>query len=126
MNFDPKLKNAVMEIEAVMRKYDIGGTVSLTSQTHGEYLFVLDPTWTIIKQIPEKQGMKLHLRSMRKEFPSEEAQRKANELTAHLIFSQRDIAAHTLRQLGIIEDMLKSKWTIDHKVVELEKTQHNT
>ena len=124
MNYDPVLKKAMLEIEAILRKHDIGGVVSLTSKTHGEYLFVLDPSWTIIKQIPEEMGTKLHLRSMRKEFPSDEAQRKANELTAHLIFSQRDIAAHTLKQLGHIEDMLKSKWTIDHKVMKLEKTDY--
>lgn len=124
MSYDPLLKKAIMEIEGIIRKYDIGGAVSLTSKTHGEYLFVLDPSWSIIKQIPEKQGTKLHLRSLRKEFASLEAQRQANELTAHLIFSQRDIAAHTLKQLGVIEDLLKSKWTIDHKVAELEESEY--
>ena len=125
MNFDPELKKAIMEIEAVMRRYDIGGAISLTSKTHGEYLLILDPTWSVITQARTSDGFQVRIRSLQKEFESKEAQRKANELTSHLIFSQRDVAALTLAQLGKIEDILKSKWVIDHKVVELEKTEHN-
>lgn len=122
MNFDPTLKKAIMEIEGVMRKYDIAGVISLTSQTHGEYLFSLDASWTIIKQLPSDMGTLLHLKSLRKEYPSDEAQLKANELTAHLIWSQIDILRQSLKQLELIKSKLESNWKVDHETVDLQKS----
>lgn len=124
MNFDPTLKKAIMEIEGILRKYDIAGAISLTSKTHGEYLFVLDPTWSIIKQIPQEDGTMMHIKSLRKDFESEAAQHEANELTAHLIWSQADVVANTLRQLERIKAKLSEKWKVAHNFVEPQKTEH--
>lgn len=43
--FDPVLKQAMQEIQAVLTKYEIGGHVILSSKTHGEFLFHF-PSWS--------------------------------------------------------------------------------
>ena len=42
--FDPVLKQAVLDIKEVMKKHDIGGVVILNSRTHGEYALMF-PEW---------------------------------------------------------------------------------
>lgn len=51
MQFDPKLKVAMEEIKAVLKKHDIAGVVVLHNNDgpghgHGEYAMVLDPSYS--------------------------------------------------------------------------------
>ena len=49
-NFDPKLRTALAEIQAVCKKHDIGAHVVLASQTHIEFgLLLEEPTWSIVR-----------------------------------------------------------------------------
>lgn len=45
---DFNLRLACTEIDKVMRKYDIGGALSLVSKTHGEMLIRI-PEWTAVR-----------------------------------------------------------------------------
>lgn len=45
---DPRLKEAMEEIKAVIKKYDIAATVHLQSPGYSEFLYELSPTWSAI------------------------------------------------------------------------------
>ena len=53
--YDPMLKQAVLEIAEVLEKYDICGTVLLNSKTHAEFVFDF-PEWQPIKAIQNEMG----------------------------------------------------------------------
>lgn len=46
---DPKLKEAMEEIAAVLKNYDVGAVVVLSSTTHIQHLLKLNPTWSCIQ-----------------------------------------------------------------------------
>jgi hypothetical protein len=46
MQYNPKLKIAMEEIKAIMKKYDCGGIVVLHLPGHSEYLFKIDPSYS--------------------------------------------------------------------------------
>lgn len=53
MNYSPKLKRVMAEIEAILKKEDIAGLVVLHTQQHGsyysEFLFELTPSLSAVK-----------------------------------------------------------------------------
>lgn len=66
-NKSNELKKAMTEIEEVMRKYDIGGFVTLQDGLgNGEFkMFVDTPTWSMIRFLPKKNpsdGLAVHLK----------------------------------------------------------------
>lgn len=46
---DLRLREAMIEIEAVIKRKNLGAIVSLHSSTHHEYKFFLEPSWSAIK-----------------------------------------------------------------------------
>lgn len=82
--FDPKLKDAVTEIDLILRRYDIAGAVMLASKTHAEYYFAPNPTWSAIT-ISNKE-----LRLNTKKFPKQHKGDVAR-LTSHLVAEFRGL-----------------------------------
>ena len=39
--YDPDLKEAMLKIEEIMDEYKIGGSITLASKTHSEFLYYL-------------------------------------------------------------------------------------
>jgi hypothetical protein len=59
--YDPALRAAMDDIEKVLKKYDIGGFVSLASRTHGEFkMFIETPSWSNARFM--KEGKAIHVR----------------------------------------------------------------
>lgn len=50
--FDPKLKSAMAEISAVIKKYDCAAMVVLQSPTHAEHLLEVSPSWSCLSIEP--------------------------------------------------------------------------
>lgn len=48
MQYSPKLKMAMEDMKAIFKKYDIGGVVILHTPGHGEFLNVLNPSYSCI------------------------------------------------------------------------------
>src|SRR4051812_33483380 len=49
MQYSPKLKKAMEEIKAVVKKYDVGAIVVLHTPGFSEYLFKIDPGYSAAK-----------------------------------------------------------------------------
>jgi hypothetical protein len=56
MQYSPKLKTAMEEIKAIMKKHDIGGWVILHTPGHSEFLNKLDPSYSCITITPDAKG----------------------------------------------------------------------
>lgn len=81
--YDPKLKEAMKEIDQIMMKYDIGGYINLVSRSHGAYRLYVTPTWSAAKWEGEDC---LRIKAVKSEMGEE----KAHDLlhgTVHLIYS---------------------------------------
>jgi len=51
--YDPKCREAMAEIEAVMEKYDMGGFVVLSSLTHNEFKLFIEPSWSMARVLTD-------------------------------------------------------------------------
>ncbi len=112
--YDPRLKDAMAEIAALLQRYDIGASVHLVSQTHSEYCYHF-PTWSVAQFAQEEPGRwGIRVRSKKEDFPSREAQHQANEVTAHLLCQLRDLGAQDLVQIEQVLEMVEKHWQIRH------------
>jgi hypothetical protein len=106
---DKKYRECMSEIAAVLTKYDMAGAVTVVSKERAMFRYQF-PTWSCI-HLTERE---LRFRSKRTDYPSDEAQRKAVELSVHIIMQMRDIAAQTFAMCEDIEKKLKEKFDIEH------------
>lgn len=111
--FDPKLKQAMAEIEAVCKKYDIGGFSVLVSKTHSEFQFELEPSWSAAKFLDKENGV-LAVKSTAAENGAD-LSRKRTELTAHLILQIQDLCALGFQHMEQVATALRSKLEIEHR-----------
>ena len=81
------------EIKAILKAHDIAGAVVLTSKTHCEFLFGVDPTWSGAKFDGELGALRVKVK--RADFPTEEAWQQCMTDTIGLLAGQGD----TLRKL---------------------------
>lgn len=82
--YSPKLRVAIAEVEAVLRKHDVGGMISLYSEQHCEFKFVIDPSWSLARFI--RQGEAFHMKIYHSQQPK-------LDYTVGMLHSMRDIAA---------------------------------
>lgn len=82
--YDPKLREAMEEVRALCKKYDVMAAVLLVSQSHSEFGNILDPSWSVMRW--EAQD-RIRFRSKKEDFESKEAQHQATEATAHGVTS---------------------------------------
>jgi len=45
---DPKLKEAMAEVIAIVKKYDLSASVLIQNENHAEFLYELSPSWSCI------------------------------------------------------------------------------
>lgn len=84
LTYDPKLREAIAEIKAVLKKHDIVGLVSLHSKTHGEFAFEPHASWSLCELIPGPT----HEATMR--FKMRPKQKEDLEATTAFIYNTRD------------------------------------
>lgn len=70
--YDPKLKEAMEEIKAIIKKYDCAASVLIQSKAHAEYLYELSPSWSCVTLTPDGQ---CRVKAQAKTGPPEEAER---------------------------------------------------
>lgn len=114
MSHDPKLKEAMTEIEALCDKYDIGAFVALVSKSHAEYRYHL-PTWTGLSWEKGADGKLLGIRVRLKGPAIDQATKELADLTGHFIFSVRDIAAVTFDYMRRFTEELQKNALVSHK-----------
>lgn len=111
---DKRYWECMAEIIGVLKKYDMAGAVSVISKERAAFKYHF-PTWSVA-QLHEATGggVGVRLRSKAADFPSPEAQRKANELTAHIVFQMRDIAINTVGVCSAIAEKMDRAWDVKH------------
>ncbi len=98
---DPILKTAMKEIEAVLKKYDCAGMVTLASEKHVEFLYEISPSWSCawLQTMPDG-GVAVRVRSKLKDYPNKEVQGKIISLTAGMFLAFANMAGKQQAQMG--------------------------
>jgi hypothetical protein len=103
-------RECMAEIVGVLKKYDMAGVVHVVSKERSMWKYHM-PTWGVIKLIDGG----IHIYSKREDFPSLEAQKEATELSAHVVFQLRDLAALEFKHFDGVCKAFESRFDVDHQ-----------
>lgn len=105
--YDQKLRDAMREIEGVLKKYDIGGFVTLQSRSHAEFKFLIEtPSWSNVRYV--KEGAAIHLKIHNKSKPKE------TEATVGMLYSIRDLCAMGFQQMDVLANRIEQQVKVIH------------
>jgi hypothetical protein len=99
---DPKLKEAIAEIETICEKYGIGAAISLASSTHAEFGTIF-PSWSGLQV--EDGGFRIKLRK---------AEEEKVEATMHLAYCLRDMSGLMFQNFEAVTQAIASKIEVEH------------
>jgi hypothetical protein len=111
---DPKLLAAMEEIKAILIKHDIAAIVLLESETHGEWLNHITPSWSAARMINDEKGEGIRVTCLAKDYPSKEAHAEALRLTSGMLMGFLDGARRIERNMEAVTMMLAEKIGIEH------------
>jgi hypothetical protein len=101
---DPHLRKAMAEIQKLLRRYRIGGAITLVSKTHAEYAYQF-PYWSVIQPERGPGGEEgIRIRSFKTYYRSKEEQREAMAASLHCLLQMRDIGGQTF---VVMDDLRK-------------------
>jgi hypothetical protein len=92
MSYDPKLKEAMAEISAVLKKHDIAGAVTLVSKTHSEYKYHF-PTWSAAQITDE--GIRFRTKSS--DYADKQAADQALLDSLHVVLQIHDLNSQNIK-----------------------------
>lgn len=116
VNYDPKLKDCVEEIETIMRKYDCGGLVTLHSKSHGEFKIII-PKWSLAKyEVQENSQLGFRIKVTKEELTQNKSLKKDLESTISMILGIKDISARSFLFMEELEKKLREKIEIENHV----------
>jgi len=104
--YDPKLRVAMKEIDAVLAKHDIAALVALQSQTHSEFKMAIEPTWSLVRYI--RKGDAVHIKLHHSKQPQ-------LDQTTGMIWNFRDLAALFFTQMDAIAKKVEQHSKVTHK-----------
>lgn len=108
---DPRLKEAMAEIKAVMQRHDIAGAITLVSPYASEFLYHIDPSWSVAFF---EGSDRLRIRARAEDFASQDQAHFCVESTVHMICTTRDIAAQTFGNMERLLAILGEHFEIEH------------
>lgn len=113
MDFNPKLKNAMAEIKAILDKHDIGGLIILHIPGHGEHLIKIDPSYScaFIDNTPGIQGVRVRAKLSDYSGDSLKLKNKVED-TVNMFQILTDLTVLRASQLIDVSEMLKSNLDI--------------
>ena len=107
-------RECVAEIMGVLKKYDMAGAITVISKERAAFRYHF-PTWSVVKlQEAPDGGLGVRIKSKATDFPSREAQHKANELSAHIVYQMRDIAMNTYGMCVAVGEKMDEHWDVTH------------
>ena len=107
MQYSPKLKNAMKEINEILNKHDIGGLVILHTPGHGEFLMKVDPTYSCAKL----NGNEMRVRAkLQEDFNGDkEAWTKKITDTVNMFETFFEVGMMMVENVARMDDLLKTK-----------------
>jgi hypothetical protein len=109
--YDPRLREAMDEIKAVCKKYDIGAQVILASESHVEFLAELTPTWSVCSW--EQGGRGIRFKSTN--IVDKEEKKRRVEASCHMILATRDMLVNHYNMYAQLAEVLAKHLDIEHK-----------
>ena len=107
-------RECIAEIMGVLKKYDMAGAITVISKERAAFRYHF-PTWSVVKLHEATDGgVGVRIRSKAADFSSKEAQQKANELSAHIIYQMRDIATNTYGMCSMVAEKMDAAWNVTH------------
>lgn len=117
LEYDPKLKELAKQIEKLCNENDVACTLLLISPTHSEFLHVLDTSWNVITTMRDGKQFGIRIKSnLLEDFQGDrEKQKKATQLTAHVISSILMYSRNTHIIFDNILKEMRKKMTVLYK-----------
>jgi hypothetical protein len=120
MNYSPKLKTAMEEIKAVVKKHDIAALVVLHTPEFSEYLFAIDPTYSAMR-FTDRPG-EIRIKTDSKEMGKEVAEKFAQD-TSNMITHFQDQLDAMSTMIDYLAGILDRVWKTER--IEGKRTDHN-
>ena len=120
LNYDPRLKAAMKQIEEIMDLYDIGGFVSLASKSHAEYKLHL-PSWSVASWEPIEETVPPSgkaAEAARIVIKHRVATKELTDYTFHLLLTCRDTCNLMARNMQALYLNAKKVLNIEHKTLD--------
>jgi hypothetical protein len=102
-------QKALVEIRAVLEKYDLAGEVHVISKERAAFLTHF-PSWSIVQF--DQSTNKIRIKTTH--LPTKAVKHKAAELGAHLVFQLRDLAAQSFQNMDKIAGVMSTHFEIQH------------
>ena len=116
---DPKLQQAINEIDAVLTKHNIAGIVFVASESHAHYLHHLQASWNACYMENTPKGEALRVRCKRADYPTRDAWRLAMKNSVGTIMGFIDVCKNTAEALtGLAVRIAATGNTIEHMTKE--------
>lgn len=115
-----RLLDVMEEINAVVKKHDLGAVVILSSQKVVTFRMILDATWSaaFIEHTPN--GPAVRVRAKRADFPTAEAQTKTLEDTIGMFMGFANVVEHLRGMLKGLAEMLGQQVAFEDRQTTLE------
>lgn len=122
MKYSPKLKTAMERIKAILKEYDIAGSIVLHTPPFSEYLLKIDPSYSCAKLDGDNIRVVAKLQD---DFGGDkEAWLKKMTDTINMITHLADTSAHT--SLGMYKLLEVIKKTVDIEQTDGNHSSHTT
>lgn len=132
--YDPVLKKAMKEIDAILDKYHLAGAINIASECYGEFSYRFDPRWSPIQY--EYQDGKAYVRFRCKledfegtEEQKQDARNKTSTMGAHLLRNMRAMAKGQYEMvdglLKMVDEVFKSETIESGKGLEIVGEDNN-
>jgi hypothetical protein len=107
-------RECIAEIMGVLKKYDMAGAITVISKERAAFRYHF-PSWSVVRlQEAPDGGLAVRIKSKAADFPSREAQHKANELSAHIVYQMRDVATNTYGMCTIVAEKMNEHLDVTH------------
>ena len=116
MQYSPKLKRAMEQINKILKDNDIGGYVVIHSPEHGghsEYLFELTPKYSCVEWFPQKDGVKIKGKLIHYNGNKDLRDKKLNA-TINMLHHLSTVTGQNSLNLMQISDKADKTWEAEH------------
>ena len=110
MQYSPKLKKAMQEINKILEDNDIAGVIVLHTPLHSEYLAKLNPSYSCAKF----EGGNLRIKALKSEYPTLEAWQEKVRATSNMFHMLSGSTAKLSLNLIEASTMLDKVTQADH------------
>lgn len=111
MQYSPKLKKAMEEIAAVIKKHDIAGVVVLHTPNYSEHRMFLQPSYSCVSEFSDNH---IRVKAKAAEYDSIEARNAAIRDTTNMFHHLANLGGKQTLMLMDVADMVNAKVKAEH------------